>query len=98
MKNMKWMRRLLQWVMMAAAIILTTLSLSCKSCTKKGRIGSNNLYFPVFPDPIDEEGNAIPKYDKTTNSVVIPYSYWKMIIEYAAQTEAAVQALEAGYS
>lgn len=75
---------------------MTILSTSCKSCTKKANPGLNSLYFPPFPSPIDEDGNAIPEYEKETDSVKVPYSYWKKIIEYAANTEAAVQALEAG--
>lgn len=79
------------------------------------------IFFPVFPSPLDDSGESKCKYygDKPNqarlnvcggyynadtdrinipyselrDSVVVPYSYWCQVIQYAADTEAAVRAV-----
>lgn len=69
--------------------------------------GLENVYFPSFPYPkdgivlpLDENKNVItgnePDADDiTVDAVLMPYWYWKLIINYVTETEEAVTALTA---
>ncbi|MBO7734221.1 MAG: hypothetical protein J6S67_16775 [Methanobrevibacter sp.] len=65
--------------------------------------GLEGVYFPAFPYPkdgmlmpLDENGEAVITEDENIHiySVVMPYWYWKLIINYVRETEAAVTALQ----
>lgn len=102
---------------------------SCKSSEKAGPAATIDLYFPIFPSPLDENGSPVceyypkdPQKDQVTRThlneiggyynpdndrlnipyselrdcVVVPYDYWLQVLNYSAETEAAVRAYEAG--
>lgn len=60
----------------------------------------STVYFPSFPS-VYKSGVIIPKcYDQIVigdiyydKAVVIPYWYWELIINYANETEAAIESL-----
>lgn len=62
--------------------------------------GIDTVYFPAFPYPqdgvvipLDVDGNAVIAEGVEIVNVMIPYWYWKLVIEYVRNTENAVDAL-----
>ncbi|MBO6101480.1 MAG: hypothetical protein J6P07_09180 [Spirochaetaceae bacterium] len=60
----------------------------------------STVYFPTAPDPegvviipYDKEGNIVTAPKIPIETVEIPYSYWKQILDYIVKTETAVTAL-----
>ena len=51
------------------------------------------IYFPAFPNPEDDEGNLKFSYTED-GKILMDYSYFYAIMEYARQTENAVQQYE----
>ena len=41
------------------------------------------------PDPYTADGELVWKYDKETDSVIVPYWYWEKIFDYIVDTQAA---------
>ena len=73
----------------------------CKSSQIKARKDTNiDVYFPAFPYPqtgtilfLDINGKRVTDYQTEIVNVVMPYWYWKQIVQYVTETEEAVQAL-----
>lgn len=63
------------------AIILTALTLVLTSCTTLQPVDTGNDFLP-FPDPIGEDGKPIVEYDEKTDTVKMPYSYWRKIVTF----------------
>lgn len=63
------------------AIILTVLTLVLTSCTTLQTVDTGNDFLP-FPDPIREDGKPIVEYDEKTDTVKMPYSYWRKIVTF----------------
>lgn len=62
-------------------IILTVLMLALTSCTTSQHVDAGNDFLP-FPDPIGEDGKPIVEYDEKTDSVKMPYSYWRKVVTF----------------
>lgn len=62
-------------------IILTVLTLVLTSCTTLQPVDTGNDFLP-FPDPIGEDGKPIVEYDEKTDTVKMPYSYWRKIVTF----------------
>lgn len=62
-------------------IILTVLTLVLTSCTTLQSVDTGNDFLP-FPDPIGEDGKPIVEYDEKTDTVKMPYSYWRKIVTF----------------
>lgn len=62
-------------------IILTALTLALTSCTTSQIVDTGNDFLP-FPDPIEEDGKPIVEYDEKTDTVKMPYSYWRKIVTF----------------
>ena len=92
-------------------ILLMLVLTGCKTLLKKDKnetptiqvVGIDTVYFPSFPDPegveiipLDAEGNIVVGEDHTV-SIIIPYWYWNLIIDYVEETETAVTALTAAH-
>lgn len=65
--------------------------------------GVEGVYFPAPPYPkdgiimpLDENGQVVVKEDENIhiNTVVMPFWYWKLVLDYISGTEAAVTALQ----
>lgn len=65
--------------------------------------GLEGVYFPSFPYPkdgillpLDENGEVVLEDDENIHaySVVMPYWYWKLIVDYVGKTETAITALQ----
>ena len=62
--------------------------------------GIETVYFPAFPYPdenviipLDADKNIVINSGASVEYVMLPYWYWKEIIEYVVDTENAVTAL-----
>ena len=44
-------------------------------------------YYP--PDPYTADGELVWTYDKETDSVTMPWWYWKKVYDYIVNTQAA---------
>lgn len=64
------------------AIIPIVLTLVLTSCTTFQPVDTGNDFLP-FPDPIGEDGKPIVEYDEKTDTVKMPYSYWRKIVTFA---------------
>lgn len=60
------------------------------------------VYFPAFPypkqgiiKPLDAENNIVTSDGTEIETVQMPYWYWKLVIDYVAKTENAVDAITA---
>ena len=60
----------------------------------------DDVYFPAFPYPddgvvipLDADKNAVIDSGASIEYVMLPYWYWKLIIEYVIETENAVDAI-----
>lgn len=62
-------------------IILTVLMQALTSCTTLQTVDTGNDFLP-FPDPIGEDGKPIVEYDEKTDTVKMPYSYWRKIVTF----------------
>lgn len=62
-------------------IILIVLTLALTSCTTLQPVDTGNDFLP-FPDPIGEDGKPIVEYDEKTDSVKMPYSYWRKVVSF----------------
>lgn len=62
-------------------IILTVLTLVLTSCTTLQTVDTGNDFLP-FPDPIGEDGKPIVEYDEKTDTVKMPYSYWRKVVSF----------------
>lgn len=63
------------------AIIPIVLTLVLTSCTTLQPVDTGNDFLP-FPDPIGEDGKPIVEYDEKTDTVKMPYSYWRKIVTF----------------
>lgn len=73
----------------ALAIILTICTLWLTSCTTMRTVESKPVpqYYP--PDPYTADGELVWTYDKETDSVTMPWWYWKKVYDYIVNTQAA---------
>lgn len=71
------------------AIILTICILWLTSCTTTRTVESKPVpqYYP--PDPYTADGELVWTYDKETDSVTMPWWYWKKVYDYIVNTQAA---------
>ena len=69
------------------ALILTLLSASCTSTRK--RIG--DVPYVTVPDPIQKDGTSAVILDAETDSVSMPMWYWRKIVNYIIDTQAALK-------
>ena len=83
-KKQQKLRNLSILVMMI--LILTMAFSSCTSIHKESKV--DQLVWAAFPDPI-----GIVTRDKATNTVSMPYSYWKQIENYVIETEKNIEIL-----
>lgn len=63
------------------AIIPIVLTLVLTSCTTLQTVDTGNDFLP-FPDPVGEDGKPIVEYDEKTDTVKMPYSYWRKIVTF----------------
>lgn len=63
------------------AIIPIVLTLVLTSCTTSQHVDTGNDFLP-FPDPIGEDSKPIVEYDEKTDTVKMPYSYWRKIVTF----------------
>lgn len=61
--------------------MLTVLTLALISCTTSRNVDITNDFLPP-PDPLDESGKSVVEYDKETDTVKMPYSYWRKIVTF----------------
>lgn len=62
-------------------ITLTALALALTSCTTSQLVNTANDFLPP-PDPIGEDGKSVVEYDEETDTVKMPYSYWRKIVTF----------------
>ena len=76
-------------IMLTLAIILTICILWLNSCTTTRTVESKPVpqYYP--PDPYTADGELVWTYDKETDSVTMPWWYWKKVYDYIVNTQAA---------
>lgn len=65
---------------------------SCKTCPENVNENIVMPPFPEFPSPV-VNGAPVVSLDVVTESVTMPYWYWKAITEYVIDTEAAIERL-----
>jgi len=70
---------------LATVLLILTILSSCSTAPVKTEVVDPALTFPAFPDPFDENGNAIPQLDK--GKVTVPQWYWTKITEYVVDVE-----------
>lgn len=63
------------------AITLIVLTLVLTSCKTLQPVDTGNDFLP-FPAPIGEDGKPIVEYDEKTDTVKMPYSYWRKIVTF----------------
>ena len=75
--------------------VLMLLLICCVTSPKPAEIEIPviEIYFPAFPNPEDDEGNLKFSYTED-GKILMDYSYFYAIMEYARQTENAVQQYE----
>ncbi len=54
--------------------------MSCQSLKNSSAPGD-------FPEPKDEKGNIVVKYDEATDTVSMPLWYWKKIVRFAVDAK-----------
>nr|DAL40808.1 MAG TPA_asm: foot protein [Caudoviricetes sp.] len=71
------------------AIILTICTLWLTSCTTTRTAESKPApqYYP--PDPYTADGSLVWTYDKETDTVTMPWWYWKKVYDYIVNTQAS---------
>ena len=64
--------------------------------------GLDSVYFPAVPYPadgivvpLDENNKAVTTNNVQIQTVIMPYWYWKRVLDYTVKTETAITALEA---
>ena len=75
-------------ILVTAALILTILSTSCTSCQK-----GNELYWPEFPDPVQDERQVV-SFDAEKETVSMPLWYWKKIVRYVSDVEMNIKVIQ----
>jgi hypothetical protein len=67
--------------------------------------GLDGVYFPAVPYPVDgivvpldENNKAVTTDDVQVRAVIMPYWYWKRVLNYMTKVETAVTALYAAES
>ena len=73
-------------ILVMMILILTMAFSSCTSIHKESKV--DQLVWATFPNPI-----GIIIRDKATNTVSMPYSYWKQIENYVIETEKNIEIL-----
>ena len=73
-------------ILVMMILILTMAFSSCTSIHKESKV--DQLVWATFPDPI-----GMVTRDKATNTVSMPYSYWKRIENYVIETEKNIEIL-----
>lgn len=65
-------------------------------------VGLDSVYFPTFPYPkdgivlpLDANNKLVLDDNSEIVSVIMPYWYWNLIIDYATKIETAAAALQA---
>ena len=74
-------------------VILTILSGCSTAPEAEARAPDPALEFPGFPDPLGEDGKAVPVLEG--EAVTVPLWYWKKITEYVVDVEKAREQYEA---
>ena len=102
------MQKIYKNLILITTLMLLTLGLiSCASNPKKdwreikpAAVDLESVYFPAPPDvegvvitPLDENKKVVTAPKIPIESVILPYSFWKQIIDYIVKTETAVTAL-----
>lgn len=62
-------------------ITLIVLTLALTSCTTSHIVDTANDFLPP-PDPIGEDGKSVVEYDEKTDTVKMPYSYWRKVVTF----------------
>lgn len=62
-------------------ITLIVLALALTSCTTSQLVNTANDFLPP-PDPIGEDGKSVVEYDEETDTVKMPYSYWRKVVTF----------------
>lgn len=62
-------------------ITLIVLALALTSCTTSQLVNTANDFLPP-PDPIGEDGKSVVEYDEKTDTVKMPYSYWRKVVTF----------------
>lgn len=68
------------WKAVLIVLILTPALMSCQSLKNSSAPGD-------FPEPKDENGNIVVKYDEATDTVSMPLWYWKKIVRFAVDAK-----------
>jgi hypothetical protein len=67
-------------------ILLILLQVStCSTTPVKNEVNGPALSFPLFPDPLDQEGKPIPIQEG--KNIIVPLWYWIKITEYVIEVE-----------
>lgn len=61
--------------------MLTALTLVLTSCMTSHIVDTTNDFLPP-PDPIGEDGKSVVEYDEETDTVKMPYSYWRKVVTF----------------
>lgn len=69
-----------KWKLALIVLILTPALISCQSLKNSSTSGE-------FPEPKDENGNIVVKYDEKTDTVSMPLWYWKKIVRFAVDAK-----------
>lgn len=79
--------------MVAMILALMLLLTSCQTSPKSENQNlANELYWPVFPDPVLNEQSVVT-YDKEQTTVKMPLWYWLLVVEYVVDVEANIEML-----
>lgn len=72
---------------------MTPAFLSCTSTRQK----ENRIVYerPTVPDPYEEGGVGLVKYNPDTDEVRMPLWYWKKLVRYIIDAEAALDEIDA---
>jgi hypothetical protein len=76
----------------AMLLLILVIVSTCSTTPPRIETIDPGLSFPVFPDPIGEDGKAIPVLDGET--VKVPLWYWSKIAEYMVEVEKAREIYE----
>gem|GEM_PF-1858048 len=69
------------------ALILTSALTCCTSTQKR----SGDVPYVVVPDPIQKDGISAVIFDAETETVSMPLWYWRKIVNYIIDTQAALK-------
>ena len=64
------------------------LLLTCCTSTRKR---SGDVPYVVVPDPIQKDGTSAVIFDAETDTVSMPLWYWRKIVNYIIDTQAALK-------